>query len=112
MSVIITFMFEPAKLQMNCASASGTRTRRSEPGAGATSTDLAIPEPYLPLSCGGRRLSSALSDAEGGGHRERRHRRRRQSRWRRCAQVADDAIPLHEDGGIAEPLPLQLLDIG
>ncbi len=24
MSVIITFMFEPAKLQMNCASASGT----------------------------------------------------------------------------------------
>ena len=28
MSVIITFMFEPAKLQMNCANASGTRTRR------------------------------------------------------------------------------------
>ena len=29
MSVIITFMFEPAKLQMNCASASGTSTLRS-----------------------------------------------------------------------------------
>ena len=28
MSLIITFMFEPAKLQMNCASASGTSTRR------------------------------------------------------------------------------------
>ena len=28
MSVIITFMFEPAKLQMNCASASGIRTLR------------------------------------------------------------------------------------
>jgi hypothetical protein len=28
MSVIITFMFEPAKLQMNCASARGTSIRR------------------------------------------------------------------------------------
>src|SRR5690606_16917198 len=28
MSLIITFMFEPAKLQMNCASASGTSIRR------------------------------------------------------------------------------------
>ena len=31
MSLIITFMFEPAKLQMNCASASGTRIFRSDP---------------------------------------------------------------------------------
>ena len=30
MSVIITFMFEPAKLQMNWASASGSRMRRGE----------------------------------------------------------------------------------
>jgi hypothetical protein len=29
MSVIMTFMFEPAKLQMNCASASGTRIFRN-----------------------------------------------------------------------------------
>ena len=29
MSLIITFMFEPAKLQMNCARASGTSTPRS-----------------------------------------------------------------------------------
>src|SRR5690606_37897233 len=29
MSLIITFMFEPAKLQMNCARASGTSTRRT-----------------------------------------------------------------------------------
>jgi hypothetical protein len=28
MSLIITFMFEPAKLQMNCARANGSRTRR------------------------------------------------------------------------------------
>ena len=31
MSVIITFMFEPAKLQMNCASASGKRILRNDP---------------------------------------------------------------------------------
>ena len=30
MSVIITFMFEPAKLQMNCASARGTSILRSD----------------------------------------------------------------------------------
>ena len=30
MSLIITFMFEPAKLQMNCASASGARKRRRD----------------------------------------------------------------------------------
>ena len=29
MSLIITFMFEPAKLQMNCASASGRISRRA-----------------------------------------------------------------------------------
>jgi len=32
MSVIMTFMFEPAKLQMNCASASGTSTLRRSAG--------------------------------------------------------------------------------
>jgi hypothetical protein len=31
MSVIITFMLEPAKLQMNCASASGSRILRNDP---------------------------------------------------------------------------------
>ena len=30
MSLIITFMFEPAKLQMNCASASGRISRRGD----------------------------------------------------------------------------------
>ena len=35
MSVIITFMFEPAKLQMNCASASGRISRRAEASAAA-----------------------------------------------------------------------------
>jgi hypothetical protein len=31
MSLIITFMFEPAKLQMNWASASGAMNERGEP---------------------------------------------------------------------------------
>ena len=38
MSLIITFMFEPAKLQMNCASARGTSIFRSD---GVTSRLLA-----------------------------------------------------------------------
>ncbi len=38
MSVIITFMFEPAKLQMNCASASGTSTRRRAAGERLTAS--------------------------------------------------------------------------
>jgi hypothetical protein len=33
MSLIITFMFEPAKLQMNCASASGTSSLRGDMAA-------------------------------------------------------------------------------
>src|ERR1700758_4235267 len=37
MSLIITFMFEPAKLQMNWASASGARKARGEP------THFAVP---------------------------------------------------------------------
>ena len=42
MSVIITFMFEPAKLQMNCASASGTRIFRREPDGRPTLTRSAM----------------------------------------------------------------------
>src|SRR6266540_1732377 len=38
MSLIITFMFEPAKLQMNWASASGRRILRNEPGVLPTLT--------------------------------------------------------------------------
>ena len=38
MSVIITFMFEPAKLQMNCASASGRISRRAEASGCSTAT--------------------------------------------------------------------------
>jgi hypothetical protein len=33
MLLIMTFMFEPAKLQMNCARASGTSILRSDPAA-------------------------------------------------------------------------------
>jgi hypothetical protein len=39
MSLIITFMFEPAKLQMNWARASGAMNARGEP------TQLAVAEP-------------------------------------------------------------------
>jgi len=40
--VIITFMFEPAKLQMNCASASGRISlRRDNAGCSGTSVELA-----------------------------------------------------------------------
>jgi hypothetical protein len=48
MSVIITFMFEPAKLQMNCASASGRislradASGRSDAGSGLTDTDRSL----------------------------------------------------------------------
>src|SRR4051794_8448667 len=35
MSLIITFMFEPAKLQMNCARASGASSLRAERGGDA-----------------------------------------------------------------------------
>jgi hypothetical protein len=51
MSLIITFMFEPAKLQMNWANANGTRTRRIAPdgwptaGASATTAPIARPAP-------------------------------------------------------------------
>src|SRR4051795_3888442 len=38
MSLIITFMFDPAKLQMNCASASGASSLRVETERRATST--------------------------------------------------------------------------
>src|SRR3954463_2721321 len=42
MSLIMTFMFEPAKLQMNCANASGNRARRSCDRGPAASADPAI----------------------------------------------------------------------
>jgi hypothetical protein len=38
MSAIITFMFEPAKLQMNCASASGRISRLAEASGRSTAT--------------------------------------------------------------------------
>ena len=47
MSLIITFMFEPAKLQMNCASASGARNLRremAEPTDAGSSVTLRTPE--------------------------------------------------------------------
>src|SRR3954465_12576129 len=45
MSLIITFMFEPAKLQMNWASASGARNLRREMAAGAADVGFALKVP-------------------------------------------------------------------
>ncbi len=46
MSLIITFMLEPAKLQMNWASASGTSTWRGGLGAGPR---VPVPGPVGPV---------------------------------------------------------------
>ncbi len=56
MALIITFMLEPAKLQTNCASASGTSTARalSDPGSAAcpavAMASLARARPADPVS--------------------------------------------------------------
>ena len=42
MSAIITFMFEPAKLQMNCASASGRISRRADASGRSAGGDWLI----------------------------------------------------------------------
>ena len=49
MSVIMTFMFEPAKLQMNCASASGTRIFRNAPEVRPTLTPSSMWGPLATL---------------------------------------------------------------
>jgi hypothetical protein len=52
MSVIITFMFEPAKLQMNCASARGRINLRGDitarlgVRASLTPTEFSVTEPH------------------------------------------------------------------
>src|SRR6516162_6674765 len=46
MSLIMTFMFEPAKLQMNCANASGTSIALTE-GVGA----LAVAASVIGINC-------------------------------------------------------------
>ena len=52
MSLIITFMFEPAKLQMNWARASGAMNARAEPTqlavAKPCSEDFALTPPRVP----------------------------------------------------------------
>ena len=51
MSVIITFMFEPAKLQMNCASASGRINLREDiPARPGTKASLEVPSSQTPGS--------------------------------------------------------------
>src|SRR3954454_23388382 len=68
MSLIITFMFEPAKLQMNCASASGARKFRADSAEGDPRS--AIRRGGRPL-CGPAERSLDLADrrALGIAHR-------------------------------------------
>ena len=83
MSVIITFMFDPAKLQMNCASASGRISRRADAsGRSGVSASLTDAEPSLTP-----RLSSRL------GNRHRRYDQREVAE--RLREVADLPPPRH-----------------
>src|SRR4051812_9796512 len=65
MSLIITFMFEPAKLQMNCASASGARNARRD-RAGPSDAGFAL---KASSARGGR---VRLQRRGAGGERQRR----------------------------------------
>src|SRR5690348_13885172 len=92
MSLIITFMLEPAKLQMNCANASGSSARRSaargrpapsetvialssthppqaERAVGSPVTDVPVPPmlPAPPIAQQGRDHGTGLP-VEGAGH--------------------------------------------
>jgi hypothetical protein len=66
MSVIMTFMFEPAKLQMNCASASGTRILRNAPEGRPTLTASPM-GPYLPIARRGSRAEIAELQTDDSG---------------------------------------------
>ena len=53
MSVIITFMFEPAKLQMNCARARGRINLRGDTAGCSESTPSCLPTDHVfPLTTG------------------------------------------------------------
>jgi hypothetical protein len=63
MSVIMTFMFEPAKLQMNCASASGISIRRRAFDGGDASISTAaalVPMSATASSLPGSKMGAAI----------------------------------------------------
>ena len=83
MSAIITFMFDPAKLQMNCASASGRISRRADAsGRSGVSGSLTDAVPSLTPRLGARL-----------GNRYRRSDQREVAEGLR--EVADLTLPLH-----------------
>src|SRR4051794_31892807 len=61
MSLIITFMLEPAKLQMNCASASGAMNARGDPTQLALAIPLSAAAALTPLRASLRAASSGRS---------------------------------------------------
>src|SRR4051812_13682240 len=73
MSLIITFMFEPAKLQMNCASASGARNLRRE--------------------------TAALTDADSTLMTPLERKTDRTQPWTLCARCGEDPRPPQEPQG-------------
>ena len=102
MSLIITFMFEPAKLQMNCASASGRislRAERAGLGASARSADTA------PLV---RAWSSTRSPADA--MQRQGHQRTASSEVASCILAAWDlrcpGRVCEKEGAMPRPLPV------
>jgi len=80
MSLIITFMLVPAKLQMNCASASGTSTRRNaldgRPAVPPSATS------HLPPHEPGRHSTAGHAEVSAG-----RPRFCLRTRWRSCRSI-------------------------
>jgi hypothetical protein len=67
MSLIITFMFEPAKLQMNCASASGMSTARADTPP-VDRVTLHLPRAGI-MACRGASLTDDELSTQGAGGR-------------------------------------------
>ena len=87
MSLIITFMFEPAKLQMNCARASGTSTRR----AGRLRRAY-LAAPYLPVLRVGSRAASAPDEQRRSSDDRLSPARLRPPGGRRCRRRTRDPV--------------------
>src|SRR5690606_10051908 len=106
MSLIITFMFEPAKLQMNWARASGTSILRREPddpptptptptaSATSRSTSRSIDDPPTALCSAAAIAASPGTDDLGPGTRRR-------ARWRTQSVAGGPVDGLAQQVGVA-----------
>src|SRR3954453_23354480 len=102
MSLIITFMLEPAKLQMNCASASGAMNARGDPTQLALAIPLSAAAALTPLRAPFRAASSGRSRpgvaGEVGSNRNEIAHSAADQRWighrRIIAASRDEAPPI------------------